>query len=162
MISTKKTLHLTNIRNLKKKILYTCQTSAISKITPHLTNIRDLKLFHVKNSHVKTGKKYVSHFSKGVPETPFPMHTITFTFTRADSSRSKGRVNSGHSRTGHTGHTARLASKLARLANRLPGTNVPGWNFGWPTPKSPVARPTLLIFLLISPRLIFPRFSLAY
>ena len=69
---------------------------------------------------------------------------------------------SGHSRTGHTGHTARLASKLARLANRLPGTNVPGWNFGWPTPKFPVARPTLLIFLLIFPRLIFPRFSLAY
>ena len=70
---------------------------------------------------------------------------------------------SGHSRTGHTGHTTRLASKLARLANRLPGTNVPGWNFGqWPTPKFPDARPTLLIFRLIFPRLIFPRFSLAY
>ena len=68
---------------------------------------------------------------------------------------------SGHSRTGHTGHMARLASKLARLANRLPGTNVPGWNFGWPIPKFPDARPTLLIFRLIFPRLIFPRFSLA-
>ena len=68
---------------------------------------------------------------------------------------------SGHSRTGHTGHMARLASKLARLANRLPGTNVPGWNFGWPTPKFPDARPTLLIFRLIFPRLFFPRFSLA-
>ena len=56
---------------------------------------------------------------------------------------------------------ARLASKLARLANRLPGTNVPGWNFGWPTPKFPDARPTLLIFRLIFPRLIFPRFSFA-
>ena len=70
-------------------------------------------------------------------------------------------VHSGHSRTGHTGHMARLASKLARLANRLPGTNVPGWNFGWPTPKFPDARPTLLIFRLIFPRLIFPRFTLA-
>ena len=69
---------------------------------------------------------------------------------------------SGHSRTGHTGHTARLASKLARLANRLPGTNVPGWNFGWPTLKFPDARPTLLIFRLFFPRLIFPRFSRAY
>ena len=70
--------------------------------------------------------------------------------------------SSGHSRTGHTGHTARLASKLARLANRLPGTNVPGWNFGWPTPKFPDPRPTLLIFRLFFPRLIFLRFSLAY
>ena len=52
--------------------------------------------------------------------------------------------------------------KLARLANRPPGTNVPGWNFGWPTPKFPDARPTLLIFRLFFPRLIFPRFSLAY
>ena len=64
--------------------------------------------------------------------------------------------HSGHSRTGHTGHMARLASKLARLANRLPGTNVPGWNFGWPTPKFPDARPTLLIFSSNFPRLIFP------
>ena len=69
---------------------------------------------------------------------------------------------SGHSRTGHTGHIARSASKLARLANRLPGTNVPGWNFGWPTPKYPDARSTLLIFRLIFPRLTFPRFSLAF
>ena len=71
-------------------------------------------------------------------------------------------LSSGYSRTGHTGHTARLASKLARLANRLPGTNVPGWNFGWPTPQLLDARPTLLIFRVFFSRLIFPRFSLAY
>ena len=39
--------------------------STVKKNTLHLTNIRNLKLFHVKNSHVKTGKKYVSHLSKG-------------------------------------------------------------------------------------------------
>ena len=78
------------------------------------------------------------------------------------SHQQKSISSSGHSRTGHTGHMARLASKLARLANQLPGTHVPGWNFGWPTPKFPDARPTLLIFRLIFPRLIFPRFSLAY
>ena len=54
---------------------------------------------------------------------------------------------SGHSRTGHTGHTARLASKLARLANRLPGTNVPGWNFGWPTPKFRMPAPHCSFFV---------------
>ena len=62
---------------------------------------------------------------------------------------------SGHSRTGHTGHVAGLASKLARLADRLPGKNVPGWNFGWPTPKFLDARHTLLNFRLIFPHLIF-------
>ena len=53
----KKTLHLSNIRDPREKN------------TLHRTNIRDLKLFHVKNSHVKTGKKYV----KSEPETPFPI-----------------------------------------------------------------------------------------
>ena len=67
-----------------------------------------------------------------------------------------GSIFSGHSRTGHTGHTARLASKLARLANRLPGTNVPGWNFGWPTPKFPDARPHTAHFSSISPASYFP------
>ena len=45
---------------------------------------------------------------------------------RTDDALDGETSSSGHSRTGHTGHTARLAWKLARLANRLPvpGTNV--------------------------------------
>ena len=55
---------------------------------------------------------------------------------------------SDHSRTGYTGHAARSVSKLARLATNYPGTNVPGWKFGWQTPKFPNTRPTLLNFHL--------------
>ena len=65
-----------------------------------------------------------------------------------------------HTRSDHsrTGRAARLASKLTRLANRLPGTIVPDWKFGWPTPRLPDSCPTLLNF-----RLGFvPRFLLAY
>ena len=73
-ISKKNTLHLTNIHDLKKKYPTPVKHSWSQKNTLHLTNIRDprekipytrdLNLFHVKNSHVKTGKKYVSHLSK--------------------------------------------------------------------------------------------------
>ena len=68
----------------------------------------------------------------------------------------KSRMCSGHSRTGHTGHTARLASKLARLANRLPGTNVPGWNFGWPTRNLRMPAPHCSFFVYFS-RVLFSR-----
>ena len=57
---------------------------------------------------------------------------------------------------GTPGTRARLASKLARLANRLPGTNVPGWNFGWHTRNFRMPAPHCSFFVYFS-RVLFSR-----
>ena len=92
-LKKKKPLHLTNIRNLKKKYSTPVKHPRSQK-SPTPNKHPRSKIISREKFTRKNGKKIREslYFSKGVPETPFPMHTITFTFTRADSSRSKGRV----------------------------------------------------------------------
>ena len=69
--------HLTNIRDPREKNI------------PHLTNIRNLKLFSRENSHVKTGKKYVSQRWPRTPST-YTTGVVDITFRTSSSASSSG------------------------------------------------------------------------